>query len=60
MQILRFFGAGRWTYDSNMEWFKTDDDLKAHLLKMQGLQIDISFKEYEEGEGFCCSRRICA
>ena len=52
MQILRFFGAGRWTYDNNVEWFKTSDDLKAHLLKMKDLQIDISFKEYEEGEGF--------
>ena len=52
MAILRFTGSGFQTYDNNIKRFESDKDLKAHLLKMRGLRIDISFAEYEEGEGF--------
>lgn len=52
MAILRFTGSGFRTYENNIKWFENDKDLKAHLLKMPGLKIDISYAEYEEGEGF--------
>ena len=50
--ILRFSGSGYQTYNNNVKRFESDKDLKAHLLKMRGLRIDISFAEYEESEGF--------
>lgn len=52
MVILKFSGSGYQTYNNNVKWFESDKDLKAHLLKMRGLRIDISFAEYEENEGF--------
>lgn len=52
MAILKFSGSGYQTYNNNVKWFESNKDLKAHLLKMRGLRIDISFAEYEENEGF--------
>ena len=52
MAILKFSGSGYQTYENNVKWFESDKNLKAHLLKMRGLRIDISFAEYEESEGF--------
>lgn len=50
MAILRFTSSGYPTYDNNIKCFESNKDLKAHLLKMSGLKIKISYEECEEGK----------
>ena len=54
--ILRFTSSGPQTYDNNIKCFESDKDLKAHLLKMPGLKIEISYEECEEGKVFATRR----
>jgi hypothetical protein len=50
---LPFVGSGRWTYTNNIQWFKTGwEELKEIVLKMDGIKIDINYKEYEPGGMF--------
>ena len=49
---LDFEGTGRWTYRSNIDWFQSFDKLKELMLSMDGLRIDIFYKEYEPGGNF--------
>ena len=47
---LPFVGSGRWTYKNNIQWFETGwEELKELVLKMDGIKIDIDYKEYETG-----------
>lgn len=51
--FLSFSGLGRWTYIENIQWFKTGwEELKEIVLKMDGIKIDINYKEYEPGGMF--------
>ena len=49
---LDFEGTGRWTYRNNIDWFRSFDKLKELMLSMDGLRIDIFYKEYESGGNF--------
>ena len=49
---LDFEGTGRWTYRNNIDWFQSFDKLKELMLSMDGLRIDIFYKEYESGGNF--------
>ena len=47
---LPFVGSGRWTYQNNIQWFEAGwEELKELVLKMDGIKIDIEYKEYETG-----------
>jgi hypothetical protein len=47
---LPFVGSGRWTYTNNIQWFEAGwEELKELVLKMDGIKIDIEYKEYETG-----------
>ena len=51
--FLPFSGLGHWTYIENIQWFKTGwEELKELVLKMDGIKIDINYKEYEPGGMF--------
>ena len=48
--FLPFSGLGRWTYRNNIQWFESGwEELKELVLKMDGIKIDINYKEYEPG-----------
>ena len=50
---LPFVGSGRWTYRDNVQWFESGlEKLKELVLKMDGIKIDIDYKEYEIGGMF--------
>ena len=49
---IRFDGDGRWCYSRNIEWFRTDKDLSALLLEMDGIEIIIDYTDYEFGNMF--------
>lgn len=49
---INFDGDGRWCYSKNIEWFKSDKDLSALLLEMDGIEIIIDYTDYEFGNMF--------
>jgi hypothetical protein len=51
---LSFSGTGRWNYQSNIEWYESDDEIKSIMLEMVGLKIEISYVDYEVGCDFIC------
>jgi len=55
---LNFSGNGCWTYEENIRWFQQDKELIDHMKKMPNLKIKISYKEYEEGEGFISRAKL--
>lgn len=51
---LSFSGTGRWNYQSNIEWYESNDEIKSIMLEMVGLKIEISYVDYEVGCDFIC------
>lgn len=50
---LPFVGSGHWTYRNNIYWFEAGGaELKEIVLRMDGIKIDIEYKEYEPGGMF--------
>lgn len=50
---LPFVGSGHWSYRNNIYWFEGGGaELKEIVLRMDGIKIDIDYKEYEPGGMF--------
>ena len=51
---LSFSGTGNWNYARNIEWYENYSDIKAIMLEMVGLKIEIDYVDYEVGCDFIC------